>query len=132
MRVLGRLSGIEQAHHGFGIACAGLGVRGDVVRIGERHAELHVALAILFYQPDIFRMPGMGTMSGPIASNQARASCAGVQDFPAASSRSFAASSRFFEKLSPWNRGLLRRQSSSSRSSIDVICPLRKPRPSGL
>ena len=40
--------------------------------------------------------------------------------------------SMFFWKFSPMKRGLVRRKSPSARSSIDLISPDRKPRPSGL
>src|SRR5713101_6327205 len=48
-------------------------------------------------------VPGMGTMSSPWASSQARASCPGVQPFSPAICSILLTRSRFFWKFSPWN-----------------------------
>src|SRR6266508_3446526 len=61
----------------------------------------------------------MGTMSSPRVSTQASASWAGVTPFSTAISWTRWTSSRLWRKFSPWKRGLLRRKSSGSRSSID-------------
>ena len=71
-------------------------------------------------------------MSVPRDNSHASASCAGVHPFFFAITSTRATRSRFFWKLSPWNRGLVRRQSSGARSSSDRNRPVRNPRPSGL
>jgi aryl-alcohol dehydrogenase-like predicted oxidoreductase len=76
-------------------------------------------------------VPGIGTMCSPLARTQAIASCAGVTPRRSASSLTMSARRMFSCSASSWNLGLVRRQSSSGRSSIERIWPVRKPRPSG-
>src|SRR5665647_2129128 len=79
----------------------------------------------------IRRVPGIGTMSVPWASTQARASWLGVMPLRSAMATTWPSTARFLTKFSPWKRGELRRKSSASKSSMLRIRPERKPRPSG-
>src|SRR5674476_1431409 len=79
----------------------------------------------------IRRVPGIGTMSVPWASTQARASWLGVTPLRSAMATTWSRTSRFLVKFSPWKRGELRRKSSVSKSSMLRIRPERKPRPRG-
>src|SRR5450759_4235059 len=79
----------------------------------------------------IRRVPGIGTMSVPWASTQARASWLGVTPLRSAMATTWPSTARFLAKFSPWKRGELRRKSSASKSSMLRIRPERKPRPSG-
>src|ERR1700722_11201004 len=78
------------------------------------------------------RVSGMGTMSSPWASSQARASWLSAMPLPAASASSWRCAARFFAKFSPCQRGSrTRRMSSLAYSSADLTEAVRKPRPSG-
>jgi hypothetical protein len=78
------------------------------------------------------RVPGMGTIHGCRASNQARATWAGVAPFRVATRRSRSTSAWFAALASGLNRGMVVRMSASSNAVRWLICPVRKPLPSGL
>jgi hypothetical protein len=77
------------------------------------------------------RVPGIGAMSLPWASSQARAICAGVALASAATAATSSTMARLRWKFCPVKRGLVLRQSSSGMSSAVRIWPVRKPWPSG-
>ena len=68
-------------------------------------------------------VPGIGAMSSPCASSQAKATCAGVASTSEATASTSSTMRRFFSKLPPVKRGLLLRQSSSPSSSGERIVP---------
>jgi len=73
------------------------------------------------------RGPTRGTISFPLASTPAIASCATVTPLARASSRSFSTSCRFLSRFSPWKRGLVLRKSRSPVRAL-LQWPLMSPR----
>ena len=80
----------------------------------------------------IFLVPGIGITSSSCASSKASASCPGVIQCFLAISSILCTSLMFFGKFSAENLGANFRKSPSSKSSGDLYCPVRMPRPSGL
>ena len=75
---------------------------------------------------------GIGTTSSPRDRTHARANWPGVHPLAADNCRTRSTNSMLREKFSPVKRGKYLRKSPSVKSSGEVICPVRKPRPSGL
>ena len=72
-------------------------------------------------------VPGIGAMSSPWASSQASATCAGVAPTSAAMASTSSTTRRLRSKFSPVNRGLVLRESLSSKSSVERIVAGEEP-----
>jgi len=102
------------------------------------HAPQILCRELDFQRRDIFFqvLAALGAGDGDnivsLCDNPGESELSAVQFFFCARDLMALASLRFFFSASSWNRGLLRRQSFSPRSSTVVIAQVRKPRPSVL